>query len=157
MDGLSSIFFGQKNLTLFMVAPDFSFGFGGIIAAGYMYMEAKDVPQVELRGLWDGLKCAITKYGIRKLWIEGDSSTIIGALTSDVDDGGCPIFSDYRQMIHSLLEVMISHIFREGNQGADWLANTDRTSKSYRFFWDHFPVQLVRIVENDLSTSYPRL
>ena len=35
----------------------------------YMYMEAKDVPQVELRGLWDGLKCAITKYGIRKLWI----------------------------------------------------------------------------------------
>lgn len=56
-------------------------------------------------------------------------------------------------MIHSLLEVMISHIFREGNQGADWLANTGRTSKSYRFFWDHFPVQLVRIVENDLSTS----
>lgn len=55
-------------------------------------------------------------------------------------------------------EVKVSHIYREGNRAADWLANLGASHASRLIILSNIPVELSRILEEDIrGVALPRL
>lgn len=55
-------------------------------------------------------------------------------------------------------EVIITHVFREGNRAADWLANHGVSKACRLHILDSIPVDLSRILEEDVrGVALPRL
>ncbi|KAL0293864.1 UNVERIFIED_CONTAM: hypothetical protein Sangu_3229600, partial [Sesamum angustifolium] len=79
--------------------------------------------QAELSAIHRGLQLCRDK-GFRKIWIETDAKAIITLISSPRQ--GAWNLQNTLQRIRNILSQMtyrISHIFREGNQAADFLAN----------------------------------
>ncbi|KAL0301604.1 UNVERIFIED_CONTAM: hypothetical protein Sradi_6437200 [Sesamum radiatum] len=77
----------------------------------------------ELSAIHRGLQLCRDK-GFRKIWIETDAKAIITLMSSPRQ--GAWNLQNTLQRIRNILSQMtyrISHIFREGNQAADFLAN----------------------------------
>ncbi|KAL0290650.1 UNVERIFIED_CONTAM: hypothetical protein Sradi_7045900 [Sesamum radiatum] len=77
----------------------------------------------ELSAIHRGLQLCRDK-GFRKIWIETDAKAIITLISSPRQ--GAWNLQNTLQRIRNILSQMtyrISHIFREGNQAADFLAN----------------------------------
>ncbi|KAL2237402.1 UNVERIFIED_CONTAM: putative ribonuclease H protein, partial [Sesamum indicum] len=106
--------------------------------------------QAELRAIHRGLKICIEK-GFHNIWIETDAMVIIKLISSPRQ--GAWDHQITLQSIRKLLrqiEYKISHIFREGNQVAAFLANQVCTSQQLSILTkEHLPSKVKDIVNLD--------
>ncbi|KAL6550382.1 hypothetical protein OROMI_020870 [Orobanche minor] len=109
----------------------------------------------ELYAIWRGLEFCIDKH-FDKVWVEVDSkialSLIEHSTTSHWQLQG--IISKIRDFRGSI-EIHFSHIFREGNAVADWLANHGCDRKDF-FLHNVYSIsgKLIGLIKLD-KMSYP--
>ncbi|XP_073106299.1 uncharacterized protein [Elaeis guineensis] len=86
-----------------------------------------------------------------KLWIEGDSSAVINWITSfnAQKNSLWPILRDVLTWKATSHPWIISHIFREANQAADWLASGSISGALQFSQLDPLPAQLCAILHAD--------
>lgn len=77
--------------------------------------------------------------GWHKLWIESDSAAIVNYIASTSFLSPWCLYNSWQNCLHLLnyIEYRNSHIYREGNQAADLLANYGMNCPS--FTWLHIP------------------
>ncbi|PKU66990.1 Putative ribonuclease H protein [Dendrobium catenatum] len=106
--------------------------FGGEVVATFATpLQINDVISAELSALILGLELCI-KYGCNSVWIELDAMFIVQSI-KDGATGNANYFYLFRKVkiIMNEMNVFISHIYREGNVCADWLANRSFTLYGY--------------------------
>ncbi|PKU67262.1 Putative ribonuclease H protein [Dendrobium catenatum] len=106
--------------------------FGGeVVAAFATPLQINDVISAELNALILGLELCI-KYSCNYVWIELDAMFIVQSI-KDETTGNANYFYLFRKVknIMNEMNVFISHIYREGNVCADWLANRGSTLYGY--------------------------
>ncbi|CAN0916842.1 Putative ribonuclease H protein At1g65750 [Linum grandiflorum] len=82
------------------------------------------ITRAEMRAIVDGLKLAWT-LGIRRIRVQSDSRTAIAifANASDLDHQHAALVMQFKELCSRQWEVHLSHIYREANYAADYLAN----------------------------------
>ncbi|ONK56403.1 uncharacterized protein A4U43_C10F8180 [Asparagus officinalis] len=132
---------------------------GAILAAGCCGAPDLNVLDAELRGLWSGLKLAakVCKRG-QKLWIEGDSLVIIDYLKEFFVDypNNQPVVQDIIRLLDHFSEIQASHIYREGNAVADWLAGKGKYTRVEVVWTSDFPDKLEALAQKDLREYHER-
>ena len=108
-----------------------------------------------------GIPEALFSLHADHLWIEGDSSLIIGWITQyqPHKNSAWPLIRDIliwkSQSISHPWKV--SHAYREANQAADWLASNSGCGSLSFYQYDVLPIQLCSILQtNALGLSYLR-
>jgi ribonuclease HI len=108
--------------------------------------------EAELQAVIHAIHLASQK-GWHSLWIESDSTLVIHFLSSlkhDVPWRFSTIWFNCRAMIASM-SVKVSHIYREGNQVADCLANFGATQVGIHW-WDSCPPCALAAYCRDLTS-----
>lgn len=107
-----------------------------------------------------GLELAI-RMGISKVMLQMDNQAAILALQGSDDYGGecAHIVQHCRNLIiNNSWEVLLRHVYREGNRAADWLANVGVMQNSRIELIQVPPLELGRILHEDLmGVARPRL
>ncbi|CAN1164273.1 Putative ribonuclease H protein At1g65750 [Linum perenne] len=82
------------------------------------------VTRAELRGAVEGLRRS-WNAGFRKVILQLDSRAAIAILTSGKDPGPLlsPETADFKDLQSRNWELVIKHVYREGNRAADFLAS----------------------------------
>ncbi|XP_073107354.1 uncharacterized protein [Elaeis guineensis] len=82
------------------------------------------VPFAELLAAWLGVRTAIYELHATYIWIEGDSSTAVSCIKNPELQrfGHMPFLQDLIQWQGAMHFCKITHIFREANQVADYMA-----------------------------------
>lgn len=80
-----------------------------------------------------------------KIHFEGDANLVLAAMKGQGDDSSelDPIINDLRCFLMEWSTVLVSHIPREGNSVAHWLARMGITS-AYEVLWFEEPPDLIR-------------
>ena len=96
---------------------------GGFIMAGTRFLEHASVIVAEATAMRDGIRAALNA-GFRQILVEGDNQIVIKAIQDQMHTPWriAPILEDIRHMISSCEAIFFTHIYREGNQAADWMA-----------------------------------
>ncbi|CAN1171504.1 Putative ribonuclease H protein At1g65750, partial [Linum perenne] len=96
------------------------------------------IMRAELRGLNIGLNMA-WEHGFRKVSARVDSQAILSLVRTDEDATHQHVvdISDLRELLQRDWEVTITHIYREGNFAADYLANL-----GHDYPWGVHPISL---------------
>jgi len=96
---------------------------GGFIKAGTRFLECASVLVAEATALRDGISAAL-QAGFRKIEVEGDNQVVLKAVQKQIHTPWqiTPILEDIWHMISSCESISFSHIYREGNMAADWMA-----------------------------------
>ncbi|CAN1275616.1 Putative ribonuclease H protein At1g65750 [Linum perenne] len=83
-----------------------------------------------MRMAWD--------LGVDKLHIQTDSSTAVSTLLSTVDQTHQHflLLLEYQDLLSRPWQVRITHVFREANQAADYMANRGHSFDFGTFFFD---------------------
>lgn len=105
--------------------------------------------QAELRALHRGLQICIER-GFNNIWIELDALAIIQLILKPYQ--GAWQHQTLLQRIRAylgLLETRITHIYREGNQAADFLANLACTSQHLTIFCKELTGKIRGIIRLD--------
>ncbi|MBA0637984.1 hypothetical protein Godav_025381 [Gossypium davidsonii] len=63
------------------------------------------------------------RLGIRRLILKVDSIDVVNILTSDAKDGEFNLIRKVRDYLKKEWEVVIQHVYKEGNKVADSLAS----------------------------------
>lgn len=110
----------------------------------------------ELWALRDGMQLA-DHMGIRQLEVELDAKVIVGLLNSNKNPNStyAPLLSNCRYLLAKLPQVRVSHVFREANKCADWLAKWGTVMKE-DFVVFEFPstTELETLVAKDINGLY---
>lgn len=99
------------------------------------------VPQAKLWAIIHGLGLAKDR-GFSQIHVESDSITVVNFI-----NGGCLATHSCRPLVNEIIKlfpsaggIQVSHVFREANQVADWLANyglsLNMTCKIFEFVPD---------------------
>lgn len=116
--------------------------------------------RAELKAVEMGLELAI-RMGISKVMLQMDNQAAILALQGSDDYGGecAHIVQHCRNLIiNNSWEVLLRHVYREGNRAADWLANVGVMQNSRMELIQVPPLELGRILHEDLmGVARPRL
>uniref|UniRef100_A0A7C9DII2 RNase H type-1 domain-containing protein n=1 Tax=Opuntia streptacantha TaxID=393608 RepID=A0A7C9DII2_OPUST len=96
---------------------------GGFIMAGTRFMAHAPVLVAEATAMRDGIRAALDA-GYRKLLVEGDNQIVIKAIHNQIHVPWriASLIEDIRNMIISCESISFTHIYREGNMAADWMA-----------------------------------
>lgn len=124
---------------------------GFLIQAYSIPLNHCSVLYAELYAILYGLTVA-SNLGISKLWIEIDALIVINIL-SKVFSYFPSIYYIVKRIITSLnlFDYKISHIMREGNKYADWLANNGTSLLNLKVYDNNdCPTDLHRIIKMDL-------
>ncbi|WCJ37652.1 Polynucleotidyl transferase ribonuclease H-like superfamily protein [Euphorbia peplus] len=116
------------------------------------------VLRAELWGIYDGLTLA-WNLGYRKVQVEVDSKLCVDLLTrtDTPSNDSTPLINAIQNLIHQNWELSIKHIYREGNRGADYLANLAANLELGFHLLLRPPVGVCKILEQDLlGVSFPR-
>ncbi|GKU96985.1 hypothetical protein SLEP1_g10165 [Rubroshorea leprosula] len=112
----------------------------------------------ELWAIGDGLEIAAGK-GIFKIIVETDSKVavlLIESTDTTLHSLGT-LISDCRLLLRLFTDARISHIYREANAAADFLAKLGSTSAIDFVLYEESPPELSSILYHDLiGTSFPR-
>ncbi|GKV23781.1 hypothetical protein SLEP1_g33477 [Rubroshorea leprosula] len=112
----------------------------------------------ELWAIRDGLEIAAGK-GISKTIVETDSKVavlLIESIDTTLHSLGT-LISDCRWLLRLFTDARISHIYREANAAADFLAKLGSTSANDFVLYEESPPGLSSILYHDLiGTSFPR-
>ena len=97
---------------------------GKLLRAGGKCLIPSSMPHVELNAAWLGLYAAVIELQAQRIWLEGDSYTVINWISKLSNDSytKSPLLKDIMQWKKTRV-FYASHIFREGNQVADHLVN----------------------------------
>ncbi|XP_057774811.1 uncharacterized protein LOC130993790 [Salvia miltiorrhiza] len=143
-------------------------GSPGIIAAGGVFRDNWAVVrgcfhikggvgfafEAELLAIITAINIAHSRQWLH-LWIESDSTYVVRLLESRTMAVPWRFIASWKQALHHLRDIslMVTHIYREGNQPADIMANNDR-----REGWWPFAIEEIKLaVSRDMSThSYVR-
>ncbi|XP_057803558.1 uncharacterized protein LOC131018881 [Salvia miltiorrhiza] len=84
------------------------------------------------------------------LWIEADSMYVVNLLSSRARDVPWRFVASWNRTLHLLtdMQIMVSHIYREGNSAADIMANPDRSEG----WWPHAIDDVRKAVALDMAT-----
>ncbi|XP_057802933.1 uncharacterized protein LOC131018226 [Salvia miltiorrhiza] len=84
------------------------------------------------------------------LWIEADSMYVVNLLSSRARDVPWRFVASWNRTLHILtnMQMMVSHIYREGNTAADIMANPDRSEG----WWPHAIDDVKKAVALDMAT-----
>ncbi|CAN0881643.1 Putative ribonuclease H protein At1g65750, partial [Linum grandiflorum] len=82
------------------------------------------ISRAEMRAIIDGLQLAWT-LGIRRIQVQSDPMTAITILAKDseLDHQHAVLVLQFKELCNRQWEVNLSHIYREANNAADYLAN----------------------------------
>ena len=96
---------------------------GHVLQAGAFPLGAASILVAEATALRNGLR-AVVDAGFRKILIESDNQILIEAIQGFIQPPWeiQVLVQDINLFIQSCVHVGISHIFREANRAADWLA-----------------------------------
>ncbi|XP_019158195.1 PREDICTED: uncharacterized protein LOC109154910 [Ipomoea nil] len=120
---------------------------------------ATDSFSAELWGLREGLRLCLSE-GIEKIWVEMDSATVVAIMNNGTCKGETVValIKDCFDLINKFNTVRISHIMREGNQCADWLANFGQNIDWGTRVWNSSPSDLNAFMDADTrSRPVPRI
>ena len=95
--------------------------------------------------------------GIRQLEVELDAKVIVGLRNSNKNPNSAytPLLSDYRYLLGKLPQVRVSHVFREANKCADWLAKWGSVMKEdFVGFEFPFTTELETLLAKDNNGLY---
>ena len=95
-----------------------------------------------------------SSHGLRKVWLETDSGQTVSLLKDKETEVPDFMRSDWCNMlkqIESMEDVVVSHIYREGNTVADKLANYGIESGDAFIAWDQAPDFILREAQLDAS------
>ncbi|XP_038989879.1 uncharacterized protein LOC120113132 [Phoenix dactylifera] len=95
-----------------------------VVAAGGSQLFDTSVPCAELSAAWAGVRYARCVLRARSIILEGDSATVISWIQGGPRGGGCdhPLLRDIWAMARDGWAFQATHIYREGNGAADWVA-----------------------------------
>lgn len=116
--------------------------------------------KAEVLALMRGLDLANNMH-IQQLEVQLDSLACIQALQSNRKENRA--FTHKLNYCREMIEnpqwkVWITHIYREGNRAADWLANNGVIQEERLVILRNIPVALRRIMEEDMrGVAFPRL
>ena len=96
---------------------------GGFIMAGTRYLEQAPVLVAEATAVRDGLKSAI-EAGWKRIQVEGDNKVVISAICGNITPPWqiAAIIEDIRTLSRGCDDITFTHIYRESNMAADWVA-----------------------------------
>ncbi|WCJ31853.1 Polynucleotidyl transferase ribonuclease H-like superfamily protein [Euphorbia peplus] len=117
------------------------------------------VVKAKLWGIYDGLILA-WNLGFIKVQVEVDSLLCVDLLhrQSTLSNDLLTLIVGIRTLQQRNWEISISHTYREGNRGADFMANLAATVELGIHFFDRPPMGVHRIIEQDLlGVSFPRI
>ena len=111
----------------------------------------------ELWALRDGLLLC-RQLNVQAVAIELDASAIVDAFThqSAANTIVSSIMEDCKLLMNQIPQASISHVYREANKSADWLASFGLNLDSYFVLWNGPPVDLIPILEADSRRSEER-
>ena len=95
--------------------------------------------------------------GIRQLELELDAKVIVGLLNSNKNPNStyAPLLSDCSYLLGKFPQVRVSHMFREANKCADWLAKWGSSLKEdFAVFEFPFTAELETLVAKDNNGLY---
>ncbi|CAN0876636.1 Putative ribonuclease H protein At1g65750, partial [Linum grandiflorum] len=95
------------------------------------------ITRTEMRAIVNGLQLAWT-LGIRRIQVQSDSMAAIAILTkvSELDHQHTALVLRFKELCNRQWEVHLSHIYREANNAADYLANLDHSLSYGLHFFD---------------------
>ncbi|CAN1188832.1 Putative ribonuclease H protein At1g65750 [Linum perenne] len=95
------------------------------------------ITRAELKAIIEGMRMA-WDLGVDKLHIQTDSSTAVSTLLSTVDQTHQHflLLLEYQDLLSRPWQVRITHVFREANQAADYMANRGHSFDFGTFFFD---------------------
>lgn len=125
--------------------------FSGAIVARSFHLVGQSVPLVELRGAWEGCRCAISELKASRVWLEGDAIGVIYWLSSKCKVGGYAegLVRDTTSWLNRVEALKVSYILREGNSHADYMAKGGLMGQSMQFTMSKLPTELLKIVSED--------
>ncbi|XP_020097167.1 uncharacterized protein LOC109716250 [Ananas comosus] len=105
------------------------------------------VLDAEAKATWYALTKAV-KRQLDNAILETDSMFLVNILTrkTEIPWKQRSIFTDCFSLLHSFCSFCISHIPREANQAADWLAHFGRYANSFTFWEDSHPLELQKFL-----------
>jgi len=111
---------------------------GGFLSAGTRFLENASILVAEATALRDGIRTAL-QAGHYRLEVEGDNQIVIHAVQNHILPPWqiAPIIEDIWNMIPSCESIAFSHIYREGNLAADWMAKYGCLLRSH--YISYFP------------------
>ncbi|CAN0870349.1 Putative ribonuclease H protein At1g65750, partial [Linum grandiflorum] len=97
---------------------------GSFVKAFTMNLGCYSITRAEMRGIVEGLKLAWS-LGIRRIRVQTDSAAAIAILSnsSSLDHQHAILVVQYQELCKRQWEVTLTHIYREANCTADYLAN----------------------------------
>ncbi|PKA61108.1 Serine/threonine protein phosphatase 2A 59 kDa regulatory subunit B' gamma isoform [Apostasia shenzhenica] len=127
---------------------------GRLLCAVALKLNTFSVPSSEFRGAWEGLKLASSLEGYDGVWLEGYSQRVISWVEKAIIDKR---FIEYKpglvDIIHwftSFSDCRCTHIYREGNKPANFLAELGvSTSRFFTSEKDDVPPELLHMIEQD--------
>ena len=96
---------------------------GSFLTAGARFLENAPILVAEATALRDGISTAL-RAGHSKIEVEGDNMIVIQAVRKQIPPPWQihPIIEDIWNMIPYCEQILFSHVYREGNMAADWMA-----------------------------------
>lgn len=106
----------------------------------------------ELWGLREGLRLARNR-GFTNVAAEMDSEAVVQILTREDDTSTTPnrLVADCKLLMNQFQNIKITHIYREGNACADFLANMGQTSQLGTTILVTPPAELIDLLQRDAS------
>ncbi|CAN0857784.1 Putative ribonuclease H protein At1g65750 [Linum grandiflorum] len=97
---------------------------GSFVKAFTMNLGCCSITRAEMRGIVEGLKIAWS-LGIRRIRVQSDSAAAIAILSnvSSLDHQHAILVMQFQELCNLPWAVTLSHIYREANCAADYLAN----------------------------------
>ena len=86
-------------------------------------MEQAPIIVAEATAMRYGIRAALNA-GYRKIQVEGDNQLVIKAIQNQIHTPWqiATLLEDIRNMIINCEDISFTHIYREGNMAADWMA-----------------------------------
>ena len=109
-----------------------------------------EINQVELIAAWSIIVWFCNRFGSILLWLEGNSLRVIELINEESDLHDDSILADCKTILRKQRAVRVTHIYREGNAGADMIG-------AFKLWECNFPSELIVIVERDRSMTYMRV
>lgn len=133
---------------------------GRILRGFKSYIGRASILYAELTGIWQGLKIS-KDMGLHNVMIKSDSKVALLLLSKDLPNWHWSLFNLILKILRlcNNRNIKLGHIFREGNQVADWFAKSAlSTRESTIFDPGDCPIRVRQIAYGDkMGMAYVRI
>jgi len=133
---------------------------GAFIKAGTRFLECASILVAEATAMRDGISAAL-QAGFRRIEVEGDNQIVLKAVQKQIHTPWqiAPILEDVWNMISTCESISFSHIYREGNMAADWMAKHGCALRSHSLSIFSYPPRrdfISLLVDDNLGRTLAR-